>query len=48
MTPFHIDGETKTSARRAPSVGQHNESVLREAGYSSDDVERLRGLGVIA
>jgi crotonobetainyl-CoA:carnitine CoA-transferase CaiB-like acyl-CoA transferase len=48
MTPFHIDGETKTPARRAPSVGQHNESVLREAGYSSDDVERLRGLGVIA
>jgi formyl-CoA transferase len=48
MTPFHIDGETKTPARRAPSVGQHNESVLREAGYSSDDVERLRALGVIA
>jgi crotonobetainyl-CoA:carnitine CoA-transferase CaiB-like acyl-CoA transferase len=48
MTPFHIDGETKTPARRAPAIGQDNGSVLREAGYTSDDVERLRGLGVIA
>jgi crotonobetainyl-CoA:carnitine CoA-transferase CaiB-like acyl-CoA transferase len=48
MTPFHIDGEAKTPARRAPSIGQDNESVLREAGYTPDDVERLRGLGVIA
>jgi crotonobetainyl-CoA:carnitine CoA-transferase CaiB-like acyl-CoA transferase len=48
MTPFHIDGETKTPARRAPAVGQDNESVLREAGYTADDVERLRGLGVVA
>jgi crotonobetainyl-CoA:carnitine CoA-transferase CaiB-like acyl-CoA transferase len=48
MTPFHIDGVEKVPARRAPSVGQDNESVLREAGYSADDVERLRGLGVVA
>lgn len=48
MTPFHIDGIEKVAASRAPSVGQHNESVLREAGYSTDDVERLRGLGVVA
>ncbi|MEA2729185.1 MAG: hypothetical protein QOF70_3660 [Acetobacteraceae bacterium] len=48
MTPFHIDGVTKISAERAPSVGQHNEAVLREAGYTADDVERLRGLGVVA
>ena len=48
MTPFHIDGIDKVSAARAPSVGQHNEAVLREAGYSASDVERLRGLGVVA
>jgi formyl-CoA transferase len=47
-TPFHIDGVEKVPARRAPSVGQHNEVVLREAGYTADDVERLRGLGVVA
>jgi crotonobetainyl-CoA:carnitine CoA-transferase CaiB-like acyl-CoA transferase len=48
MTPFHIDGVDKIPAARAPSVGQHNEAVLRDAGYSADDVERLRGLGVVA
>jgi len=48
MTPFHIDGVEKVPASRAPWVGQHNESVLREAGYSAADVERLRGLGVVA
>jgi formyl-CoA transferase len=48
MTPFHIDGVEKVPASRAPSIGQHNEAVLLEAGYSADDVQRLRGLGVVA
>jgi crotonobetainyl-CoA:carnitine CoA-transferase CaiB-like acyl-CoA transferase len=48
MTPFHIDGVEKIPAARAPSIGQHNEAVLLEAGYTADDVERLRGLGVVA
>ncbi len=47
MTPFHIDGVDKIPAARAPSVGQHNEAVLLEAGYSPTEVERLRGLGVV-
>ena len=48
MTPFHIDGVEKVSPARAPRVGQHNEAVLLGAGYTADDVERLRGLGVVA
>jgi crotonobetainyl-CoA:carnitine CoA-transferase CaiB-like acyl-CoA transferase len=47
MTPFHIDGVEKVPARRAPSIGQHNEAVLLEAGYNADDIARLRGLGVV-
>jgi formyl-CoA transferase len=47
-SPFHIDGETKVAPQRAPSVGQHSDVVLREAGYSSDEIERLRALGVLA
>jgi crotonobetainyl-CoA:carnitine CoA-transferase CaiB-like acyl-CoA transferase len=46
--PFHIDGVDKLPARRAPSVGQHNEVVLAEAGYSADQIGQLRGLGVVA
>jgi formyl-CoA transferase len=48
MTPFHIEGVDKLPAGRAPSVGQHSAAVLAEAGYSRDDIERLRGLGVVA
>jgi crotonobetainyl-CoA:carnitine CoA-transferase CaiB-like acyl-CoA transferase len=46
-SPFHLDGETKVAPRRAPSVGQHTEEVLRQAGYSAADVEQLRALGVL-
>jgi crotonobetainyl-CoA:carnitine CoA-transferase CaiB-like acyl-CoA transferase len=48
MTPFHIEGVEKVPASRAPSVGQHNAAVLSEAGYSAEDIESLRGLGVVA
>ena len=45
-SPFHLDGETKAAPQRAPSVGQHTDEVLQEAGYSAGDIERLRALGV--
>jgi crotonobetainyl-CoA:carnitine CoA-transferase CaiB-like acyl-CoA transferase len=47
-SPFHIDGETKVAPRGAPEVGQHSEDVLRQAGYSTDEIGRLRSLGVLA
>ena len=47
-SPFNLDGETKVAPQRAPSVGQHGEAVLREAGYSADEIGRLRTLGVLA
>ena len=46
-SPFHLDGETKVAPRRAPSVGQHTDDVLQEAGYSTGDIGRLRDLGVL-
>jgi len=46
-SPFHLDGETKVAPRRAPSVGQHTDEVLQEAGYSTGDIGRLRALGVL-
>lgn len=41
-SPFHLDGETKVAPRRAPSVGQHTDAVLREAGFTAAEIERLR------
>jgi crotonobetainyl-CoA:carnitine CoA-transferase CaiB-like acyl-CoA transferase len=45
--PFHIDGVEKIAPRRAPGVGQDNDGVLADAGYSADEIGRLRGLGVL-
>jgi formyl-CoA transferase len=47
-SPFHVDGLQQVAARRAPSVGQHSEVVLQEAGYSTGEISRLRELGVLA
>jgi formyl-CoA transferase len=45
--PFHIEGEAKVAPARAPAVGEHNEKVLRDAGYSAAEIGRLRDLGVL-
>jgi formyl-CoA transferase len=47
-SPFHLDGEEKVAPRHAPTVGQHSEDVLREAGYSADEIGHLRRLGAFA
>jgi formyl-CoA transferase len=47
-SPFHLQGEPKIAPRRAPALGQHSEDVLRDAGYSIDEIERLRKSGVLA
>jgi formyl-CoA transferase len=46
-SPFQLDGATKVAPVRAPAVGQHSEAVLRDAGYSTGEIERLKGLGVL-
>ena len=42
-----FEGEAKAAPVRAPTVGQHSEAVLRQAGYSAEEISRLRGLGVL-
>ena len=40
--------ETKASIRRQPPrLGEHTESVLRDIGYSTEDIERLKDGGVL-
>ena len=46
-SPFHVDGVTKVAPVRAPAVGQHSETVLRDAGYSADEIAKLKALGVL-
>jgi formyl-CoA transferase len=46
--PFNLEGVNKVPAKRAPSIGQHSDEVLREAGYSAGEIGRLRESGVLA
>ena len=46
-SPFQLEGVIKAGPVRAPAVGQHSETVLREAGYSADEIARLIALGVL-
>jgi formyl-CoA transferase len=46
-SPFHLEKVTKVAPARAPVVGQHSERVLRDAGYSAEEIARLKALGVL-
>jgi crotonobetainyl-CoA:carnitine CoA-transferase CaiB-like acyl-CoA transferase len=46
-SPIWLKGQEKVKPRRAPNVGEHNEEVLRAAGYSASEVRALREKGVI-
>jgi crotonobetainyl-CoA:carnitine CoA-transferase CaiB-like acyl-CoA transferase len=41
--------KTPTTVRRAPpTLGQHNEEILEEFGYSASEIEKLRETGAVA
>ncbi|WP_217427138.1 CaiB/BaiF CoA transferase family protein [Pandoraea eparura] len=39
--PIHFSEGERTGSRPAPLLGQHTREVLREAGYTADEVDRL-------
>jgi crotonobetainyl-CoA:carnitine CoA-transferase CaiB-like acyl-CoA transferase len=46
-SPIWVDGSQKTAPRRPPSVGEHSDEVLREAGYDEAAIRQLRNLGAV-
>ena len=44
-SPIQVHGVTKTPARRAPALGEHNEEVLKQLGFNANDIDSLRASG---
>lgn len=47
-SPIHVHGVTKVPAKRAPALGEHNEQVLEQLGFSASEIEDFRASGAIA
>jgi crotonobetainyl-CoA:carnitine CoA-transferase CaiB-like acyl-CoA transferase len=45
--PISLNGEVRSTAPPAPELGQHTEEVMLEAGYSWEDIVRIREEGAI-
>src|SRR5438445_8969880 len=46
-SPLQVHGVTKVPAKRAPKIGEHNEEVLRQLGFSATEIDGLRSNGAI-
>src|SRR6202158_756840 len=46
-SPLQEDGVAKVPAKRAPKIGEHNEEVLRQLGFSATEIDGLRASGAI-
>lgn len=46
--PLRFDGDSQTSRRAPPGLGQDSDSVLGEMGLSAEQIEALREQGIIA
>src|SRR5712675_1053865 len=46
-SPIQVHGVSKVPARRAPRIGEHNDEVLKELGFGSDEIDGLRTSGAI-
>src|ERR1700761_499078 len=46
-SPIQVHGTTKVAARRAPALGEHNEEVLNQLGFSADEIHALHASGTV-
>ena len=46
-SPIQVHGVTKVPAKRAPELGEHNEEVLEQLGFSATEIDALHGSGAV-
>jgi len=45
--PISLNGDVRHTAPPAPELDQHTEEVMLEAGYSWEDIVRIRDTGAV-
>src|ERR1700688_1978612 len=46
-SPINVHGVAKVPAKRAPALGEHNEVVLKELGFSTSEIDGLHESGAV-
>jgi len=46
-SPLKVHGAAKVPARRAPELGEHNDEILKQLGFGSDEIDGLRASGAV-
>jgi formyl-CoA transferase len=46
-SPIQVHGVSKTPAKRAPGIGEHNKEVLEQLGFSVSEIDGLRASGAV-
>jgi formyl-CoA transferase len=46
-SPIQVHGVAKVVAKRAPNIGEHNEEVLQQLGFTTTEIDGLRAGGAI-
>src|SRR5947207_6304364 len=46
-SPLQVHGVTKVPAKRAPKIGEHNDEVLQQLGFSATEIDGLHESGAI-
>ena len=47
-SPIQVHGVTKVPAKRAPALGEHNEEVLEQLGFTAAEIDGLHASGAVA
>ena len=46
-SPMQVHGVTKVPAKRAPELGEHNEEILTQLGFSTTEIDGLHASGAV-
>src|SRR5258706_4603413 len=46
-SPMQVHGVAKVPAKRAPAIGEHNQEILQQLGFSASEIDGLHASGAV-